>query len=91
MNTTLLNAGKQILKDLLAQCTEPQQNTFKLMYGRNGGKRSVEDAKAMDINKCVDLMEESRIDHAISQCERSVEKNIAKEALTKAEVQNNKY
>jgi len=75
MNETLSNAGKQILKDLLAQCTEPQQNMFKLMYGRDNGKRSVDEAKAMDINDCVDLMEDTKIDWAIGQCERSVEKN----------------
>ena len=78
MNKTFSNTGKQILKDLLAQCTEPQQDMFKLMYGRDGGKRSVEDAKAMDINNCVDLMDDAKIDWAISQCERTVEKNLSK-------------
>ena len=75
MNKTFSNSGKQILKNLIAQCTEKQQDLFKLMYGRNNGKRSAEDAKAMDINDCVDLMDDNRIDMAISQCERTVEKN----------------
>ena len=43
MNKTLSDTAKKMLKDLLAQCTEPQQRMFKLMYGRNNGKRSVED------------------------------------------------
>ncbi len=75
MNKTLSSAGRDILKNLLAQCTEPQQNMFKLMYGRDGGRRSVEDAKALAINDCVDLMEDSKIDNAIDQCERTVKKN----------------
>lgn len=77
-NETLTNAGKQILKDLLAQCTEPQQEMFKLMYARDNGKRSIEDAKAMPINNVVDLMENEKIDWAITQCERTVEKNKIK-------------
>jgi hypothetical protein len=77
MNKTFSNSGRQILKNLLAQCTEKQQGLFKLMYGRDNGKRSVEDAKAMDINDCVDLIDDSKIDMAISQCERTVEKNIS--------------
>lgn len=81
MNKTFSNTGNQILKDLLAQCTEPQQRMFKLMYGRNKGKRSVEDAEAMQINEVVDLMDESKIDWAITQCERTVEKNLSKEPL----------
>lgn len=78
MNKTLSNTGKQILKELLSQCNPSQQNLFKLMYARDGGRRSVEDAEAMDINDVVDLMEDKRIDWAITQCERTVEKNNSK-------------
>jgi hypothetical protein len=83
MHPKLSNAGKQILKDLLADCTAPQQRMFKLMYARDGGKRSVEGAEAMDINDVVDLMEDERISHAISQCERTVEKNLSKSNINK--------
>lgn len=75
MNKTFSDSGKQILKELLAQCTEGQQEKFKLMYGRNNGERSIEDAKIMDINTCVDEIDETKINRAITQCERTVEKN----------------
>jgi hypothetical protein len=71
-STTFSKAGKQILKDLLNKCTDGQQRIFKLMYARNGGKRSVEDAAAMPINEVVDLMSDDKIDWAICQCEKSV-------------------
>lgn len=75
MNQTFSNSGKQILKDLLSKCTEGQQRMFKLMYGRNNGKRSVEDAELMPINDVVDLMDDGKIDWAISQCETTVREN----------------
>lgn len=62
------------MKDLLAQCTNEQQNMFKIMYVRDGGRRSVDDAKAMDIKDCVDLMDDDKIDIAIGQCERTIQK-----------------
>lgn len=74
-NKTLINAGKDILKNLLIDCTENQQKVFKLMYARNGGKRSIDDAVKMDINDVVNEMDSNRIDWAISQCEKTVEKN----------------
>lgn len=74
-NPLLVDAGRKILKDLLSQCSEPQQRMFKLMYGRDNGKRSVEEAELMPINEVVDLMENAKIDNAISQCQRTVEKN----------------
>lgn len=75
MNKILSKAGREILKDLLNKCTEPQRDMFKLMYGRDNGKRSVEDTKAMNIDDCVDLMEDSSIDVAISQCESTIKNN----------------
>jgi hypothetical protein len=67
MNETFKKAGKDILKNLLSQCTEGQQMMFKKMYCH----------KHLDypINDAVDQMEDDKIDWAISQCERSVEKN----------------
>lgn len=79
-NKTLINAGKDIIKNLLLCCTEGQQKMFKLMYARNGGKRSVDDAVKMDINDVVNEMDVNKIDLAISQCERTVEKNKIKYA-----------
>jgi hypothetical protein len=78
-NETFIQLGKDKLKELLAQCTEPQKDMFKLMYGRNNGKRSVEDAKLMWVNKVVDEMSPDKIDWALTQCEKTVEKNKSKE------------
>ena len=67
MNKTFANSGKQIIKDLLVQCTEGQQHLFKRMYSPNNLELSINDA--------VDQMDENKIDWAITQCERTVEKN----------------
>jgi len=67
MNETLKLLSKNILKDLLSQCTEPQQMMFKRMYSHTDLDK--------DIKKCVDDMDESKIDWAITQLERTVEKN----------------
>lgn len=80
MHEKLASHGRQLLKELLAQCTAPQVELFKLMYARDGGKRSVEDAKTMDINTVVDQMEEKNISHALSQCESTVSHNRAGKA-----------
>lgn len=67
MNGTLSNAGKQILKDLLEKCTEPQQMMFKRMYSHENLE--------LNINDAVDQMDENKISFAITQCERTVAKN----------------
>lgn len=69
-NTTLINTAKKILKDLLVQCTPEQQLMFKRMYCHTNLEASIEEA--------VDQMDTSKMDHAISQCERSIEKNNQK-------------
>lgn len=66
-NETLITAGKNILKKLLSECTEEQQLMFKRMYSNNNLQ--------LPINEVVDGMDTSKIDWAISQCERTVEKN----------------
>lgn len=60
--------GKDILKNLLAQCTEPQQLMFKRMYCHKNLDATIEEA--------VEQMDETKIDHAITQCERTVAKNL---------------
>ena len=66
-NETLQTAARQILKDLLAQCTEGQQLLFKRMYSPNN--------LGLPINTAVDLMDPDKIDWAITQTERTVAKN----------------
>lgn len=69
-NETLKTAAKNILKDLLAKCTEGQQLMFKRMYSH----KNLE----IPINDAVDKMDSSKIDFAITQVERTVEKNNSK-------------
>ena len=66
-NETLKSAAKKILIDLLIQCTEGQQRMFKRMYYPSGLDKSIEEA--------VEQMDSTKIDWAISQTERSIEKN----------------
>lgn len=69
-NETLIKAVRDILKGLLVQCTEGQQLLFKKMYSNHHNE--------LPINEVVDKMDPDKIDWAISQCERTVEKNIKK-------------
>lgn len=66
-NDTLITAGRSILKKLLTECTEGQQLVFKRMYSHN--------RLELPINEVVDKMDPDKIDRAISQCEKTVEKN----------------
>ncbi len=63
--------GRDILKDLLSQCTEDQQMLFKRMYSHDNLER--------DINDAVDQMPDDKVNWAISQCERTVYNNAMKE------------
>lgn len=65
--------GRDILKDLLSQCTEDQQMLFKRMYSHDDLER--------DINDAVDQMPDDKINWAISQCERTVYNNAMKEKI----------
>jgi hypothetical protein len=67
-NETLKKAAKDILKNLLAQCTEGQQLMFKRMYCH----KNLE----LPIDEAVDQIADDKIDWAISQCERTVNKNL---------------
>jgi len=67
MNETLKNTAKEMLKELLAECTEGQQLMFKRMYCH----KNLE----LPINKAVDQMADDKIDWAMTQVERTVEKN----------------
>jgi len=58
---------KQVLIDLYNQCTEPQQMLFKRMYSH----KNLE----LPIDTIIDNMPDDKIDWAIQQCERTVEKN----------------
>lgn len=70
MNKTMSDFGRKTLKELLYKCTDAQQLMFKRMYSH----------KNLDatIDECVDLMDDSKIDWAITQCERTIKKTIIK-------------
>jgi len=67
MNERLKESGKEILKELLSQCTPPQQFMFKRMHCHKNLQ--------LPINDAVDQIADDKIDWAISQCERTVNIN----------------
>jgi len=74
MNKNLQAFARQQLKSGLHELHPEWQKKFKLMYARDNGKRTVENAVAMDINDVVDQMPEEQLDRAMSQVERSLAK-----------------
>lgn len=74
MNKNLKNYAREELKTNLALLPDSWQEKFKLMYGRDNGKRSVEDAKATPINDIVDFMPEEKLDWAMQQVTNSLNK-----------------
>jgi hypothetical protein len=75
MNKQLDQFARKTLKEGLPQCTVDQQTKFKLMYARKGGKRSVEDAKAMPLNEVVDEIPSEKLDWAMEQLESTLRFN----------------
>ena len=67
MNETIKKFAKDRLKELLKSCTEGQQIMFKRMYCHQYLKMSIDEA--------VEQMDDDKIDHALTQVERTVEKN----------------
>lgn len=64
-SSSLSKIRKDLLKDLIRGCTETQQYVFKRMYTKDVTK---------DINTVIDEMDESKIEWAISQVERTLNK-----------------
>lgn len=81
MNEQLQNYARTALLDGLQQLPESHQEFFKLMYGRDDGRRSVEDAKAMPIEDVVSQMPDNKLDWAMQQVQNSINK-IRKQAET---------
>lgn len=72
MNDTLQKFARQQLLEGLAKLPDGHQRTFKLMYARNGGKTSVEDAEKTPIEQVVENVPEENLDWAMQQVERSL-------------------
>ena len=79
MNNKLQDYAREQLKLGLAQLPGTWHRKFKLMYGRDNGKRSVEQVVALQINDVVDIMPEDKLDWAMEQVENSIQKMIGKE------------
>lgn len=73
MNDDLQNFARQHIKDGLEMMGPTQLRTFALMYGRKGGKRSVEDAVAMPLADIVNEIPPDKLDWAMQQVNRTLE------------------
>jgi hypothetical protein len=69
MNQQIKDYTKRQLIDLLSTCTPEQQLMFKRMYSHNNLEATIEEA--------VNNMHESKMDHALTQVSRTVEKNLS--------------
>lgn len=74
MNEKLQNFAREELRSGLAKLPADWQRIFRLMYARDGGKRSVEDAEAMPIDDVVSEVPDEKLDWAMQQVENSLKK-----------------
>jgi hypothetical protein len=74
MNDQLQQFARQTLNVGLSLLTENHLKTFKLMYGRDNGKRSVDDVVAMPIEDVVKEIPSDKLDLAMQQVQHSLEK-----------------
>ncbi len=72
MNEKLEEFARQHIKDTIVKLPDRPQEVFKLMYARNGGKRSVADALAMAIQAVVDEIPLDKLSHAMNQVDRTL-------------------
>lgn len=66
-NKTIINITKKIIKELLLECSNEQQLMFRKMYCNKNLQLSISDV--------VDQMPDDKIDFALTQIERTLEKN----------------
>lgn len=66
-NKTIINITKNMIKELLLECSDEQQLMFKRMYCSKNLELSISDA--------VEQMSNDKIDFALTQIERTLEKN----------------
>lgn len=59
--------GRQLLKDMLEQCTGPQQDVFRNMYGHRHPEWT--------LDQIVDDMPGERVSWALEQVERTIKNN----------------
>ncbi len=74
MNKTILDFARTQILEGLSQLPDSNKEFFKLMYGRNKGKRSVEDAKSTALEDVLLEIPEEKLDWALSQVEGTLSK-----------------
>jgi len=74
MNQQLQDFARARLIEGLNKLPSDWQDKFKLMYARAGGKRSVEDAKALPISDVIQDMPADKLDVALTQVDNSLAK-----------------
>ena len=72
MNEHLQQYARDKIKEGLSALPLENHRVFKLMYARDDGRRSVDDALAMDINQVVDQIPPARLDWAMQQVSNSL-------------------
>lgn len=82
MNQQLQEFARNKLLEGLAQLPGGWQERFNLMYARDNGRRSVEDAKAMSISAVVAQMPEDTLDWALTQVQNSLNKQSKESTMT---------
>jgi hypothetical protein len=70
--------GRNYLVKNLALCTPKQQDTFKLMYGRHYGLRSVDETLTMTFEDVVAEIPENKIEWAMQQVASTLTINAGK-------------
>jgi hypothetical protein len=73
MNPKMVEFARTQILNAMEVLPELCHRTFKLMYARNKGKRSVEDALSMKIEDVVLEIPEEQLSWALSQVDRSVD------------------
>lgn len=73
MNEQLQKFAREQIKEGMAQLNASHHRIFRLMYGRNNGKRGVADAEAMPIDDVLAEMDGTKLDWAMQQVQRSIQ------------------
>ena len=74
MNSELQEFARQSLVNGLNQLPPEWVEKFKLMYGRDNGKRDVPSTLSLSIEEVVSKMDESKLDWAMTQVKNSINK-----------------
>jgi len=74
MNNILQEYSRNYLLENLAKLPDSWQRLFKLMYGTDNGKRSVEEVEIMDMSDVIAEIPSEKLDWAMTQVDNSLKK-----------------